>query len=328
MEHYIHYFETEQEFDAKYNGNDYHEPLVSVTNSNSSINYNKGEYETLLTTPLTFEILSSGTIYWVTKSTTKTIEYKKNNGEWTSITSNIGSSAPSITVVSGDTIQFRGNNTTYATSTSNYNWFKCSTTQFKVKGNIMSLIDSTNFSILTTLSSDYTFFSLFTFCTGLTDTSKLILPATTLTNMCYHSMFYNCTSLTTAPKLLATTLGGGCYNSMFYNCTSLTTAPELPASILANSCYLDMFKKCTSLTTAPELPAITLKNYCYNGMFSDCTSLNYIKCLATDISATDCIKDWVEYISPTGIFVKNPSMTNWPTGLSGIPSGWTVQDAV
>ena len=111
---------------------------------------------------------------------------------------------------------------------------------------------------------------------------------------------------------------------MFKNCSNLTTAPELPATTLASYCYREMFKNCSNLTTAPELPATTLASYCYREMFSGCSKLNYIKMLATDISASNCLYNWVGSVSRTGTFVKNPAMTNLPTGDSGIPSGWTV----
>ena len=88
-----------------------------------------------------------------------------------------------------------------------------------------------------------------------------------------------------------------------------------------------MFSNCTSLTIAPELPATTLANYCYSSMFSECESLNYIKCLATNISATNCTYNWVGWVASTGTFVKNPNMESWTTGASGIPSGWTIENA-
>ena len=113
---------------------------------------------------------------------------------------------------------------------------------------------------------------------------------------------------------------------MFQGCTSLTTAPELPATTLANDCYGRMFQGCTSLTTAPELQATTLAEQCYTYMFSGCTSLNSIKCLATDISALNCTYNWVENVASTGTFIKNPNMSSWTTGISGIPENWTVQD--
>ena len=161
-------------------------------------------------------------------------------------------------------------------------------------------------------------------CTSLT--TAPVLPATTSSINCYNSMFYGCTSLTTAPELPATTLAGSCYISMFAGCTSLTTAPVLPATTLVSNCYNSMFSGCTSLTTAPELPATTLDSKCYQYMFKDCSNLNYIKMLATDISASSCLTDWVLGVSSTGTFVKNPDMTSLPIGVDGIPSGWTVVD--
>jgi hypothetical protein len=62
-------------------------------------------------------------------------------------------------------------------------------------------------------------------------------------------------------------------------------------------------------------------------MFNGCTNLNYIKMLATDISATSPLGYWVYGVSSTGTFVKNAAMTTLPTGTSGIPTGWTVRDA-
>ena len=114
---------------------------------------------------------------------------------------------------------------------------------------------------------------------------------------------------------------------MFHGCTSLTTAPALPATTLANSCYRNMFEGCRSLTTAPALPATTLANYCYQYMFYNCNKLNYIKMLATNISASNCLNNWVNGVSSTGTFVKDTAITSLPTGDSGIPSGWTVQNA-
>ena len=167
--------------------------------------------------------------------------------------------------------------------------------------------------------------SMFSGCTSLTTAPAL--PATTLAIDCYNSMFKGCTSLTTAPTLPVTALAASCYMSMFQGCTSLTTAPALPATTLANKCYGSMFYGCTGLTTAPTLPATTLAQNCYYGMFADCTNLSYIKCLATDISATDCTKRWVNGVASTGTFVKAASMSSWPRGDGGIPSGWTVEDA-
>ena len=224
--------------------------------------------------PLTFNIISSGTIYWKCTGFSghrKVIEYKLNNDEWSAITST--SEGVPINVNDGDIVLFKGNNDTYGNYYDYSNTFSGSTAEFSIEGNIMSLINDNSFPILDTLASVYTFKQLFYCCTGLTSVANLILPATTLASDCYVQMFYDCTSLTTAPKLPATTLVSGCYNNMFAGCTSLTTAPELPATTLASNCYEYMFSRCTSLTTAPELPATTLANSCYESMFYSCTSL-------------------------------------------------------
>ena len=162
--------------------------------------------------------------------------------------------------------------------------------------------------------------SMFYGCNSLTTAPEL--PATTLAPNCYDSMFGSCTSLTTAPELPATTLAYNCYEFMFQNCTSLTTAPALPATTLASSCYYNMFYGCNSLTTAPELPAKTLAEGCYYNLFDNCTSLNNVTVYADDISASNCTTDWLNNVASTGTF-RNLGSVIYPTGASGIPSGWT-----
>ena len=242
-------------------------------------------------TPLTIEALTDGNIQ-VNKAPRNGMKYTLN-GE--TFTLQYRESA-TIQVTAGDKVQFYGNNTAYNTTKIN-----AGTASVKMYGNIMSLVNETNFATVTTLPADQTFNSLFQNYTNLTDASYLLLPAMTLkkycygsmfsgcsnltaapalpaetlTQSCYSNMFYGCTNLTTAPELHATTLAPSCYDNMFNGCTSLTAAPELSATVptSASSCYNFMFKGCTSLTTAPELPSMTLASTCYSGMFKDCTSL-------------------------------------------------------
>ena len=179
--------------------------------------------------------------------------------------------------------------------------------------------------LIATTLADYCCNSMFSGCTSLTTAPQL--QATNLATNCYGYMFVGCTGLTTAPQLPATTLANFCYSGMFIGCDGLTTAPQLPATTLANYCYNSMFNGCDGLTTAPQLPATTLATGCYYSMFNNCTNLNYIKMLATDISATNCLNNWVNGVAANGTFVKAAEMTTLPSGASGIPSGWTVQDA-
>lgn len=160
--------------------------------------------------------------------------------------------------------------------------------------------------------------------TGLTRAPQL--PATTMTCNCYNYMFHRCKDLTQAPELPATTLDTDCYYAMFYGCSALTEAPELPATTLAYECYGNMFRDCTSLTTAPVLPAPILEDDCYYWMFYGCTSLNYVKCLATDISASSSTSMFLGNVAPTGTFVKAPGMEAWTREYDGVPEGWTIVD--
>ena len=54
-----------------------------------------------------------------------------------------------------------------------------------------------------------------------------------------------------------------------------------------------MFSGCSSLTTAPELRAVTLAHSCYQEMFSDCSKLSSVTMLADDVSAQDCLFQWL-----------------------------------
>ena len=269
-------------------------------------------------------------IGWKTQDNTikKSISVSTDNGAtWLSYNpSTTGSKL--ATLNNGDKLLIKGNNIWYQGSGVSRIYFT-STKNFNIEGNIMSLSYGDNFYGQTSLDEtvNWHFKNIFFGCTKLISAENLILPATTLAYGCYESMFDGCTSLSKAPILPATKLASSCYSGMFAGCSSLTKAPDLPVTTLANSCYDGMFVGCSSLTTAPELQATTLANQCYKYMFHNCKSLNYIKCLATDISATECTSAWLADVSSSGTFVKDASMTSWTTGSNGIPSGWTIQDA-
>ena len=99
----------------------------------------------------------------------------------------------------------------------------------------------------------------------------------------------------------------------------------LPATTLAASCYQGMFQNCTGLTSAPALPATTLAASCYRAMFQGATHLEKVTCLATDISAENATNNWLQVVAAAGTFRKAAGVT-WPTGVSGIPTGWTVEE--
>lgn len=177
----------------------------------------------------------------------------------------------------------------------------------------------------TTLSTDC-YRGMFRKCTKLA-TVSIVLPAANLAVSCYQEMFRDCSKLASVPQnmLPAINLATSCYQQMFSNCI-FSVAPDLPATTLANNCYDRMFTVCKNITTAPELNAETLVYQCYYQMFLSCSKLENIKCLATNISATDCTKEWVNGVKSTGTFTKALSMDSWPTGNNGIPQNWTVEN--
>ena len=179
------------------------------------------------------------------------------------------------------------------------------------------------------IMKEYCYESMFSGCTSLEKLPEL--PATVLAVRCYSSMFQGCNKITEIPDdyLPLTTLYSQCYAGMFYGCKGLTDVSnlKLPATTLAARCYTGMFWYCSNLTKAPELPAPTLVDRCYTYLFEGCTKLNYIKCLATDISANVCTNRWTTNVAASGTFVKHPDMENWTTGRDGIPSNWTVENA-
>lgn len=269
-------------------------PNVALLRDSGTIVHKKENRIDYSTHYFTFVAEEAGTFsyhsYWTT------LDYSLDNGQtWTTLQDETNTP----TIQAEEKIMWRG--TFNGADNEDGHCQFSSSGQFTVEGNVMSLIYGDNFSGQTDLTGkDYVFNHMFGQCTGLTNAENLVLPATTMSSYCYRELFNECTSLTTAPELSATTLASNCYERMFGSCESLTTAPELPATTLTNNCYYDMF----------------------NG----CTSLNSIACLATDIQASNCTRNWVMSVAANGTFTKAASMSSWTRGDYGIPRGWTVQD--
>lgn len=318
----------------------------------SQANFTAGQtYSKIITfmryKPLTFEAKRAGSsVTFNSNGCSINLEYKKNGGPWTTYSGTITLSNI------GDKVSFRGDNITFCYDLNHRGRFTINNECF-IYGNIMSILFSTEYATATTLPGSLSglfynnsyiynhpskdlvlpattlterscYFTMFQGCTNLTRAPEL--PATKLTEYCYAAMFMGCTGLTTAPKLPATELAGGCYSQMFQNCGYLTAAPLLPATTLAGSCYHRMFSGCTRLRSI-ILPATTLEPGCYQGMLGSCQSLTWVKCLATDISASYCTENWLSGVAASGTFIKAEAMNGWTTGTSGIPSGWTVENA-
>ena len=250
----------------------------------------------------------------------------------------------------GDKVFFKGNNSEFSTSTSNYYHFKLSGS-IDADGNIMSLLKEDGDLYELPSGSSYTFNYLFAFLSALHSAPEL--PATTLNPHCYDQMFQSCSNLTTPPELPAMTMTYRCYANMFRQ-SGLSAYPKLPATILDRYCYSVMFQgvPASGSVTLPALSAAEycyshmfneahlnsvnihltdLKNGCCSNMFKDCGDLNSISVKFTDWSPTAQppifypFNNWVQGVDqsqPTGTF-SCPSGLSEEYGDNRIPSGWT-----
>lgn len=222
MARFIKSFNNDAAIQAAVDNKTLGKPYVALNDATGKIDWNGKDID-YISMPLTFEILSDGDIIWQAhegESVSKTIQYRKNKGEWTTIVSTLEGAI--IPVSAGDNLQFAGNNNTYGVSNDSYYNSFGGTAQFRLVGNIMSLITSTNFDVLTafTSSNKMAFQKLFYSANGLVDARNLILPKNTV-EKCYSLMFTGCSNLTIAPELPAATLTFYCYNNLFTNCLKL-----------------------------------------------------------------------------------------------------------
>lgn len=271
---------------------------IIITNGIESKSVNVVQYKDFSKDYFTIEAESNGIVFSLLNSNQETIGnvwFSKNEGEWTTYNGEY------ISLNTGDTIRLYGTNKSYYSYNNNY-YCGCTGGNYKIYGNIMSLISGQNFVNKKTFSSSWVFRSFFSNFSGLTSAENLILPVETLTNYCYGEMFAGCTSLVNAPKLPATRITGFSYYGMFSGCTSLVNAPELPATRMGTPgaaydehwCYAYMFAGCTSLTTAPALPATILTESCYEAMFINCTSLVNAPALPATSLEPVCYEDMFE----------------------------------
>ena len=271
-----------------------------------------------ITKPLTFKATQDGSTVTLTRNNVNVdgeFQTSRDGGN-TWVDYEIGSR---IILKIGDEVSFRVKKDRSPYQYASYHYFFRMGGKIEAWHNVMSLYRANDFATYDTAVGSV-FAYLFENCAPLTKAP--VLPATKLADSCYTYMFSGCRSLTKAPELPATTLGQNCYSHMFDGCQSLTKAPELPATTLAIYCYFKMFQGCQSLTKAPELPATTLTSNCYASMFSGCQSLKEVRVSATT-TATDALKEWLKDVPATGDFYCDPNATIFPTGTSGIPSGWT-----
>lgn len=243
---------------------------------------------------LTFEVNRAGKIGFRNGDTGTTVYYRKNNGSWSIITN-----GSSFNVSIGDKIEWKSTGNIKSGS-SNGPW-SGTTAGIEIYGNIMSLKYGDDFLSQSSYSiGGWVWQRVFASITGLTSAENVYFPGNTIySNYACEYMFTRCTNLVKAPKTMTydtDTLGSRCFDYAFYGCTKLETGPELLKTNVTNNAY--------------------------RLMFCDCSKLNYVKCLISSPN-TKHQYNWMSGVASTGTFVKKTGVT-WTSGISGIPSGWTV----
>lgn len=253
------------------------------------------------------------------------IQYSRDYGEtWTAYTGQFALDAEEVACIKGSRSNYKNAGTDEWETPSNKPIFEASKKCY-ISGNIMSLVADAEHL------SESAFQGAFSKGSNnqvtyidINPDFPLILPVKTLANKCYMQMFRNCTSLQCAPQFRVEGTAYRCCYNMFRQCTNLTdiSGIELPAMELSQDCYRELLRQCSNLKTSPVLPAKTLVQECYRQMFS-ASGITTIVCLATNISATNCLSEWVSGLPGKGTFYKAPGV-NYPRNNNGIPSGWTV----
>jgi hypothetical protein len=188
-------------------------PYVVYLEDEKRLDWNsKSETPPLSAQPLTFEIISGGTIMWkkednmIYPAPSHTIEYSVNNGPWSSITSTI--EGVSFPVQDGDIVRFRGNTARYSGTLAQAGNLLSVTGVFKLYGNICSLMTD---DYVHADPGQMTVARMFSDNTGLTEVSEIAFGNNMLARgdaYCFAYMFQGCTNLNYVKCLLSPSYNG------------------------------------------------------------------------------------------------------------------------
>jgi len=246
-----------------------------------------------------------------------TLEYSLDGASWNSYDVQ---NTEEVDVLPGSAIYLRGtNNTKFAYSDGTFitAWYSVHFTKtYSVGGNIITLLDKTNYSTINTIDGNSGFGNFFKNETNLTDASNL-----------------NFGSVTTLPD--GDTLGGtyGSLYGMFWGCTNLVSVPDVTGiTSCGRTAMASMFYGCTSLEVGIDLSQLTSVRYWVaSGMYTNCQKLK--RAIAPNVQNlvnTACLNNW---LSGAGTQATGTKTVSVPTGAtintdsdSGIPTGWTRVD--
>ena len=237
------------------------------------------------------------------------IQISRDNGAtWETISTTSVSPGNIINVTEGQDILLKGYNQTNWTSPETKEGMKFqfesgyyengeyrACARFNLKGNMMSLVYGDDFRDKFTLESGGTFFFMFQWCKSLISAEKVVLPATTLSEMCYQSLFGGCNNLEKAPLVLpAENLPNRCYKGMF-EATAIEYAPAIMGRYFGDGCCFNMFASCSSLVEAPEIYAETVGELACHRMFSGCSNMTKVPSILPALVLADGCYSYMFY---------------------------------
>lgn len=179
------------------------------------------------------------------------------------------------------------------------------------------------------------FYCMFYDCGLLEDISGISVTAASAAVDAFSFMFEGCGMLNMVLDLssVADFERGACVG-MYRNCSSLQSAQNINFNEDAELNHDDpeqgaynygifegMFYGCSALRTGPEMPFDTLTKYCCKDMYKNCVRLEQVYISATDIDATDCLKDWLSGASSFA-YLHNIGGKELEYGTSGLPRNW------
>lgn len=149
----------------------------------------------------------------------------------------------------------------------------------------------------------------------------------TFTYMLYRSKVYSATNL----KINMASVKPGAYYYMFRECADLVLPPkEISCTSFTEGDrgqFEGMFYDCGSLGESPVINVPTLPKNALKVAFQYCTNIKKVTLLATDISHSNCLQDWLANVCASGTIIKRSTVT-LSSGASGVPTGWATQDYV
>lgn len=264
---------------------------------------------------------------------TPNLYYRIDNGEWFEYDV---VNLPRIEVPIGSKIYLKGNNTNgfnqsmvstyqlklYSSSTTTSDYCKCN-----IGGYLTSLLALENFNLISNIPS-CSFCSLFSDFKTLISAENLITSnITSVSSSSFYTCFSTCKSLVIAPKFEnITILPQQSFQGCFRECSSLVTPPTFEnVTRVESSALIECFRNCSSLVTSPTFENVTtVESYGFRDCFSGCTSLGII--IAPRPSTwvlVGAFYSWVTGVPTGGTFYKKKGL-EIPTGVNGIPEGWTV----